>query len=335
MDIVILILWAVVVGVLLVSGVAKLFDHEGSAEAMVGFGVPTALVPLAAHTLPWFEIALAVGLILDTTTAVAALGTMLLFAAFTIGAYRVVVAGKDLDCHCFGQLQSGPVDRTTVWRNLALTISAGLVFWWAQFRATESFTEQLAWVHIAVGVVAILFLAQGWFVAHLWKAQATLQARINELQQQVTARGAITFAAYSFADTVGDLSVTNADDVYSGVSTLHEIGTPSLLMFVSSRCRPCIAIMPDVARWQHELSESVRITTIFRGAKDEILFLAEELHLTGVFFNDSEELDTAMQVGGTPAAVLIDSDGMVRHETALGSGAIQGLIDQMRSANAA
>lgn len=90
-------------GFLLYAGGIKAFEPAASANATAAYKIlPTDLAHLAGYILPWFEVALAIFLILGIFIRPAAIASALLMVMF-IGAIASVWArGMLIDCGCFG-----------------------------------------------------------------------------------------------------------------------------------------------------------------------------------------------------------------------------------------
>jgi uncharacterized membrane protein YphA (DoxX/SURF4 family) len=114
-------------GVLGVAGVAKLKDRGGSRRAVVDFGVPERLVTPVASGLPVAELAAAALLLPAGTAQWGALLALLLLAFFVAAIAVNLSKGRTPDCHCFGQLHSGPAGWRTLLRNLVLAAGAAIV----------------------------------------------------------------------------------------------------------------------------------------------------------------------------------------------------------------
>ena len=122
------------VAVLLTSGVAKLRDAQATRDAFDALRVP-ALVPadLSARALPWVEIALAVlllvtpaGWLVPVTAAL-----VLLMLAYTGLVGRALGFDEPVSCSCFGSLGRHDIDRTTLGRNVLLTVLSAAAAWFA------------------------------------------------------------------------------------------------------------------------------------------------------------------------------------------------------------
>ena len=116
-----------------VAGLAKLADLAGSRQALRNFGVPALLVAPLGVLLPLAELAVAVALLPTLTAWGAAIGALALLFIFVAGISYNLARGRRPDCHCFGQLYSKPIGRSTLLRNLVLAIIAGFVvgFGWS------------------------------------------------------------------------------------------------------------------------------------------------------------------------------------------------------------
>ena len=91
-----------------VAGTAKLSDREGSRQAIVDFGVPSAIAAPLGLVLPLAELTVAATLLPASTAWWGALGALALLALFVVGISINLARGRKPDCHCFGQLHSAP-----------------------------------------------------------------------------------------------------------------------------------------------------------------------------------------------------------------------------------
>ena len=124
MDVLLLLARLLLSGVFAAAGATKLADLAGSRRAMRGFGLPGPLAAPAGVALPVAELLVAVLLLPAATAGWAALGAAALLLAF-VGAIAFNLArGRTPDCHCFGQLHSGPIGRPTLIRNALLALVA-------------------------------------------------------------------------------------------------------------------------------------------------------------------------------------------------------------------
>ena len=115
--------------VLFVSGWAKVGDVTGTRLAFVAMKVPAALTrPSVVRALPFAELLLGCALLLTWgwVLAVAAAAATVLFLVYAALVARVLRAGEDVECHCFGTLGDDRVTSVTLARNLVLVLLAAL-----------------------------------------------------------------------------------------------------------------------------------------------------------------------------------------------------------------
>ncbi len=118
--------------VFVLSGVTKILDLQGFSLALEAYGMfPDLLIFPVALLLPPFEIALAVGLILNKRIALwASLGLMLLF--IFILAYAMYL-GLDIDCGCFAtgdpETKAFSGVRSAFWRDIVLLLVLAVPCW--------------------------------------------------------------------------------------------------------------------------------------------------------------------------------------------------------------
>ena len=123
MEEILLLIRIVLAGVFVLAGVGKFLDPEGSAKAVKDFGVPASLSVPLGYALPVAEVIFAVLLLFVSTSWFGAVGASILLIAFVGGMLWQYSQGKAPECHCFGQMHSEPVSRssTDVWRRNSRT----------------------------------------------------------------------------------------------------------------------------------------------------------------------------------------------------------------------
>ncbi len=109
------------------AGAAKLGDPAAFATSIEHFRlVPPVGAALLAVYLPWLELVLAGGLLLERGKRPAALLSGLLFAAFTLVLASAWARGLDVECGCFGRDTTTSV-YVALARNLVLIAAAAVV----------------------------------------------------------------------------------------------------------------------------------------------------------------------------------------------------------------
>src|ERR671912_1415681 len=129
MDAALLIARLVLAAVFTIAGVAKLADLKGSRQAIIDFGVPSAIAAPLGLLLPLAELTVAATLLPASTAWWGALGALALLSLFVVGITYNLARGRTPNCHCFGQLHSAPAGWKTLVRNGVLAVLAAFLVW--------------------------------------------------------------------------------------------------------------------------------------------------------------------------------------------------------------
>jgi protein-disulfide isomerase len=340
MDTILLIARLLLGLVLLVAGLAKLADREGSSEAVRAFGVPETLNGTVVALLPLGELAAAILLVPSGTARAGAALAAVLLLSFCVGITRSMIRGEAPDCHCFGQLHSSPAGPKTLARNLFLTAVAGLVL------AGGAGTSATAWIGhlsgtalvalIAGIVLAGILAASGAFTLSLLRRHGHMLLRIDALEQALAERGIeVPSVAPMPLPAPAGLPIGTAapefelrDVAHRSVSldSLIAPARPLILVFTDPGCGPCSALLPQVAAWQREHSDALRIALVSRGGRDANFAHAREHGLEDVLVQRDSEVSELYRVNGTPSAVLVAPDGAIASPAHAGAEAISALV---------
>ncbi len=322
--------------VFLLAAVGKLADRQGSREAIADFGVPNALAAPVALVLPFVELAIALLLVPDATArwgAAAALGMLALFIA---GMATSLARGRRPDCHCFGQLSSAPVGRSTLLRNGALAGVAALVLRYGGERSPDVASisaivgsNAAGWVALVVAFVALALAAtEAWFLLNLLTQQGRLLLRVEALE---VATGLGQVAGLPIGQVAPDFALRSLTGEQRELAALRSSGRPALLFFTNPHCGPCDDLLPEVARWQRELADKIDVVVISRDSPEANTVKAEKHGLRDVLLQRKREVSEAYQVESTPAAVLVSADGKIASRLAYGPDGIGALVRQALS----
>jgi methylamine dehydrogenase accessory protein MauD len=353
MSIALLFVRLILAGAFAVAGAAKLADRSGSRQAIVDFGLPSALSAPLGLLLPLAELSVAAALIPVSTALWGALGALALLLLFIFGIGFNLARGRKPDCHCFGQLHSAPAGWKTLARNGVLTAVAGFVVW--QGWQGEVGPSAIAWLG-ALSATQLLILAGGvgmigllagqwWFLLHLLRQNGRLLVRVEALEGGTTSETALDPSPNSsqHAQPVAGLPVGSEaptfslDDLHGEPLTLDSIGSsgkPVVLLFTDPGCGPCNTLLPEIGRWQEQHQDKLSIILLSRGDTKENRVKAEEHGLTSVLLQNDWEVSEAYGVGGTPSAVLIRPDGTIGSLVAWGADSTRALVSQVVDAPA-
>src|ERR687889_1864409 len=134
----------VLAAVFTLAAVAKLSDLKGSRQAIIDFGVPSAIAAPLGLLLPLAELSVAATLLPASTAWWGALGALGLLSVFIVGISINLARGRTPECHCFGQLHSAPAGPKTLARNGVLAVVAGFVLWQGRDGAGPSAASWIA-----------------------------------------------------------------------------------------------------------------------------------------------------------------------------------------------
>jgi len=180
-----------------VAGAAKLANRQGSRQAIVDFGVPSAIAAPLGLLLPLAELAVAATLLPASTAWWGALGALVLLSLFVVGITYNLARGRTPECHCFGQLHSAPAGWKTLARNGVFAAVVGFVLWEGYEGGTGP--SALSWLGalstaqllgLLGGVLVLALLAgQWWLVVHLLRQNGRLLVRLEALQATLAQSG--------------------------------------------------------------------------------------------------------------------------------------------------
>ncbi len=301
--------------VLGVAGIAKLLDREGSRRALLDFGVPARLARQAAIMLPLVELGAAAALVPNASGRWGAIAALVLLGTFSVAIGAALVRGRRPSCHCFGRLHSAPAGWPTLLRNAGLGALAGAVVLLEPRAAVLTGSERL----IVLGSAAVVAVvgAQAWLWFQLLRQNGRILVRLREVER-ASQGSANAVAAVGTPAPTFDLSTAAGGRLT--LAGLLARGRPVLLVFGHSGCGPCQELLPQLARWQDERARELTVALVSEGTP------AKSSPLRDVALQVGREVAEAYGVTATPAALLIDGEGLVASAVAIGSDAIGALV---------
>lgn len=321
----------VLAGVFVLAAAGKLRDRDGTRDTLEAFGVPASLAVPGAAALPGVELIVAGLLVFDATAVAGALGALVLLGAFTAAITFNLAQGRRPDCNCFGQLHSRPVGSGTLARNATLAILAGLVLVAGNDGAGATALDDVGGLDtataLAAGALALSALTLAlvaWMAMHLLRQQGRVLLRLDALDgggEQTLAPPApglpvgAPAPAFELADAGGE-SVT-LDGLIRGD---HQLA----LAFVDPDCGPCRSLLPDLARHNGDVA-----VVISRAAADDARALAAEHDLSPALLDTEGAVAEAYGADGTPMAVAIGPDGLIRSGVVAGPDAVRDLVGHL------
>jgi thiol-disulfide isomerase/thioredoxin len=327
-----------------VAGVAKLADPEGSKRALSNFGLPRYFARPLGILLPVVELFLALSLIPTSTALWGAIGALALLLLFCAGIGVNLARGNKPDCHCFGQLHSGPVGWKTLARNGVLAALAAFLVW--QGWQGNVGPSAVAWIGALstfqllalIGGVLVLGLLAGqwWLLLHLMRQNGRLLVRLEALESGLGNSAMPSHNGHAAQPQEGlavgaQAPAFSLEGLYGETLTLDSLRSPDkpvMLLFTDPECGPCNALLPKIGRWQEEHSEKLSIALISRGSVDENKAKTSEHGLTKVLLQKDWEVSEAYEIRGTPSALVVRPDGTVGSPIAGGAEGIRDLVQQ-------
>lgn len=148
-------------GLLTLAAITKLTDRTAFQAAVAEFQLlPHALERPFAIALPFVELTLGALLLAGLGTAIAAWAAVPVFLSFSIAIGVNMARGRELDCHCFGSVQSEPIGWPALIRSSALVIASLIVAFGASaFGAVDALLLDSDGLPPASEIVPVILLA--------------------------------------------------------------------------------------------------------------------------------------------------------------------------------
>ncbi len=338
MEIILLLIRVFLFGVFALAGLGKLLDLNGSEKAVRDFGIPEPAVKPAAVGLPMLELLIAVMFLSTALSWAGAILAVLLLLAFIGGMIYQMALGNAPDCHCFGQIHSQPVGRSSIIRNVGFLILAlflavqGSGFQGADLADTNAGMVQA----IIVLLIALLAATAVFLLLKVIENQGSILMRLNMLE--LLANDGVVVdrqEAGSPEDSLPigapfpDFELPDARGVNVKFEHLLSGRKGMLFMFVSPDCGPCKALAPDVEKWREEFADKFRIILVSRGTAADNLEKFGSAAETDTLIQRKRELAEEVMAKWTPTAIFVDANGDIASHPALGDEAIRELIAEI------
>jgi thiol-disulfide isomerase/thioredoxin/uncharacterized membrane protein YphA (DoxX/SURF4 family) len=326
--------------VLLVAGCAKLADRQGSRTAVLAFGVPEPLAGAVVALLPLLELTAGILLVISATARPGAVLAAVLLACFCVGITRSMIRGEAPDCHCFGQLHSSPAGPKTLARNLVLAALAVAVIAGGSGASATEWVGRLSGTGLTALIagiaLAVVIVACAAFALSLLRRHGHMLLRIEALEQALADHGIEVASVDGVPEPVAaglpvgvpapGFELRDLRHRRVSLDSLVTQGRPVMLVFTDPGCGPCTALMPQIASWQREHADALRIALISRGDRDANVAHAREHGVQDVLLQRDRELSEQYEVQGTPSAVIVAPDRTIASAAHAGADAISSLV---------
>lgn len=342
MEFVLLLIRIFLFGVFALAGIGKLLDLEGSEKAVKGFGVPGELAKPLSVALPFVELAIAVLLLSTATSWIGAIAALLLLAVFIGGMIFQIAKGNAPDCHCFGQIHSEPVGKSSLIRNIGFAIlslflaAQGSEGQGASLADSESGTMQT----ILILVVAVISVVIAFYLKKVFEQQIQILRRLD-LLEVISREGAAverTEAGHPedglpIGSPFPDFELATINGRITAFDHLLSRGRPLLFFFVSPTCEPCKALMPEIENWREELKGKAEVILISSGSAGENKEKFPEAFGSDILLQKNREVRDLVRAKWTPTALFVRKNGTIASHPAAGDSAIRELVDDIKASD--
>ena len=315
---------------LLISGLAKLGAREGTQDAMRSLRLPLpAFHTSVASVLPATEIILALALWIPVPplqVLLAGLVALLMFTYLAIIA-RALTFEEQVHCSCFGTLASPTVSRTTLVRNVILSVLGVLAVVAAASGAMTTLLVQAPLGLIGLGMALLVTIAL---------TAATIGGSVAEESAGASATPAPA-AADADEDELLDYerspipaAVLQQPDGRLITLTQLTAQRAALLVFVTEGCGPCERVLDHAEEWIGELEQTLQVRFVFSRPLDQLRERTTD-RVEGHALHDLQfTARTALGGTGAPSAVLLGADGQLAGGPVNGGSAVIEFVQEIR-----
>jgi thiol-disulfide isomerase/thioredoxin len=319
--------------VLATAAVAKLLDLRAGQTALSDFGIPPLLTRPLSGLLPALELATAVALLWPAAAVAGGIVAFVMLAVFTVAIAVNLARGHTADCHCFGQLSSGPLGLWSIVRNIVL---GGLAAFVAVAGPGATWARAFHWVGdlgapavagIVGGLALVAVLTAQWvLILNLMRQNGRLLVRIEALEAH--GNHDERWPGLPVGTDAPEFSLSGQNGNRTSLSALRteSEARPVVLVFSDPGCGPCKTLLPQLADWESEHRDSVTLALVTRRSGDNGGLADVERPFERVLLQQELEVMKAYGAPGTPAAVIVRPDGTIGSRLALGAEAIHKLL---------
>lgn len=314
---------------LLASGLAKLGARQDTEDAMTSLRLPLRPFHRSVATLlPVVEVALALVLWVPSAplqTLVAVTITALMLTYLVIIA-RALTFEERVECACFGTLASPTVSRTTLARNVLLSMLSLLTVVSALSGLMETALVRQPLTVIGMGAALLLAIVLTALALGGISAREADAAPSDAAGEQLAAEEE-ELLDYERAP-IPPAVLQQAD---ARLITLQQLvgQRAALLVFVSEGCGPCERVLDQVPGWLTALSPFMQVKVVLSRPLDQL----RERTIERVGEHALHDLQfTARRALGArtaPSAVLLGADGLLAGGPVDGGSAVIEFVEEI------
>ncbi|OFT56217.1 hypothetical protein HMPREF3159_09365 [Brachybacterium sp. HMSC06H03] len=315
---------------LLISGLAKLGAREGTQDAMRSLRLPLPTMHASvASVLPVTEIVLALAIwipapplqVLLTGLVAALMLTYLMIIA------RALTFEEQVHCSCFGTLASPTVSRTTLVRNVLLSLLGVLAVAAAGSGAMTTLLVQAPMGLIGLGLALLIAIAL---------TAATIGGSVAETDADASTAPTTT-PADADEDELLDYerspipaAVLQQPDGRLITLTQLTAQRAALLVFVTEGCGPCERVLDHAEEWIGELEQTLQVRFVFSRPLDQLRERTTDRVTDHALHDLQFTARTALGSASAPSAVLLGADGQLAGGPVNGGSAVIEFVQEIR-----
>ena len=336
----------------LTAGTAKLTNRRASMQVLRDFGAPRFAQPLFP-LLPPVEIAVGGGFLFAASAWYAAWAAGVLLVIFIAGIAANLARGQQPPCNCFGQLRAKPIGWQTLARNVVLAACATWLIvsgppqsaadLWVLLSRLDTRGQRVAMVLAAAIGAAIFHVlgreeeeppAEALFVDEPESAgpqhrpEAAAKPEEGDAPLGWPAPDVVlTGNGLAIGTIAPGFAIPDLEGNLHSLDSLRASGKPVLLLFTSPYCQSCQALAPKLPGLAALHEHAFRMVLISRGSvQQNLVAKGKDPGTLLVLLQQQGEVTDAYDCTSTPAAVIVDADGVIQSQLAVGAPAITQLI---------
>ena len=333
----------------LIAGAAKLVNRRASTQALRDFGVPLFAQPLLPLLAP-AELVVAAGFLFAASTWYAAWTAGALLVVFIAGIAANMARGRRPPCNCFGQLQSKPIGWRTLARNGVLAACAAWLIasgppqptadLWVFLSRLDTHGREVALAAAVVMGVSLMWVlreddapdAEPLFVDEEERPaapyrQAAVSARTEAPpRERRSSDRVLTGNGLAIGTPAPAFALPDLDGQSHSLDSLRASGKPVLLLFSSPYCESCQALAPKLPGLAALHRDALRMVVVSQGSAQQNREKVKDPGALLVLLQQENEVAEAYDCTSTPAAVVVDADGVIQSHLAVGALEITQLI---------
>jgi len=308
--------------IFILSGGTKIVAPQGTKKAVEGFGFSSKLLAnWISIGLPIVELCIALLLLFSITAFLGALLSVTLLLIFNFFIIRLIKQGKQIDCHCFGELNASPTGWNTVIRNTGLLLFSLVPILQSKnsvnILCIVNFTNE-QWIY---SILFIIIFLQGFVLISLLNKNESIQKRFVTLEEEV-------FRGLPLGSKAPDFELLNSNGEITTLQKLLALNKPLLFLFFDPDCGPCAALLQKAIKWHEEYENRLRIVFIGRSSEknDLLKTIPNIIFLTPL---DTYLAQKVYKTRGFPSAIAISKQGFIDSFPAAGEEGVVRLLKKL------